>query len=197
VTSTSSLTVALVGAGPTALGVLERLLAHADGRPLDVHLVDPFPPGAGRVWRTAQSDLVWANSLVRDVTVLPDESVTAPGRVVTSATVWQWAEQVGVGLPGAVGDEARRLTPDTFPTRRLVSAYLSWVLDALAALPGLALHRHATRVVDLVEHPHGVRLQLEDGGVLEADTVVLAQGHRTARPPTRRPSWARPRPPPG
>ncbi|KQS58470.1 hypothetical protein ASG36_10395 [Geodermatophilus sp. Leaf369] len=181
-TSTSSLTVALVGAGPTALGVLERLLAHADGRRLDVHLVDPFPPGAGRVWRTDQSDLLWANSLVRDVTVLPDDSVTVPERVVTSATVWEWAEQVGVGLPGPVGELARRLTSDTFPPRTLVSAYLSWVLDSLAAVPGLALHRHATRVVDLVEHPHGVELRLEDGGTLRADTVVLAQGHldRTA-----------------
>ncbi len=182
VTSTSSLTVALVGAGPTALGVLERLLAQAAGRHLEVHLVDPHPPGAGRVWRTAQSDLLWANSLVRDVTVLPDASVTVPDRVVTSATAWEWAEQVGVGLPGRDGEEARRLTSATFPPRTLVSAYLSWVLDALAAVPGLALHRHTGRVVDLVEHDHGVRLRLADGSTVDADTVVLAQGHLDRTP---------------
>ncbi|MSW64106.1 MAG: hypothetical protein F2825_04350, partial [Actinobacteria bacterium] len=81
-TSPNTLTVALVGAGPTAVGVLERLASRAGGDDLVVHLVDPFPPGGGRVWRTAQSDLLWANSLARDVTVLPDDSVTVPGRVV-------------------------------------------------------------------------------------------------------------------
>ncbi|SDN78407.1 FAD-NAD(P)-binding [Klenkia soli] len=176
-TSSNTLTVALVGAGPTALGVLERLAARAAGRGLVVHLVDPFPPGGGRVWRTAQSDLLWANSLARDVTVLPDESVTVPGRVLAGSTVAQWAEQVGSALPGEVGAAARALTPGTFPPRRLVSSYLRWVLDSLTDLPGVAVHEHRTRAVDLVEHDAGVQVLLEDGDRLDVDTVVLAQGH--------------------
>jgi uncharacterized NAD(P)/FAD-binding protein YdhS len=182
VISPNTLTVALVGAGPTALGVLERLAARADGRPLAVHLVDPHPPGAGRVWRTAQSALLWAYSLARDVTVLPDDSVTVPGRVVPGATVAQWAAEVGAHLPGEAGAEARRLTPGTFPSRRVVSGYLGWVLDTLAALPGVEVHTHRTRAVDLVERGSGVQVLLEDGGRLDVDTAVLAQGHLDRTP---------------
>src|SRR4051812_7565358 len=44
----SPLTLCVVGAGPTAIGILERLVANAaalsDGRRLAVHLVDPHPP---------------------------------------------------------------------------------------------------------------------------------------------------------
>jgi hypothetical protein len=46
--------IAIVGAGPRGVGLLERLAASAPelhpGR-LDVHLIDPYPPGPGRIWR--------------------------------------------------------------------------------------------------------------------------------------------------
>jgi hypothetical protein len=67
--------VVIVGAGPRGTGVLERLAASAPRygvdaeHPLDVHLVDPYPPGAGRIWRTAQSELLWMNSMAADVTM--------------------------------------------------------------------------------------------------------------------------------
>src|SRR3954451_17499429 len=96
-------TLCVVGAGPTAIGVLERLVANAAelsaGRRLRVHLVDPHPPGGGRVWRAAQPSLLWANSLVADVTVLPDPSVEVDGPVGEGTTLWQWVEQVGRALP--------------------------------------------------------------------------------------------------
>ena len=42
-------TVAIVGAGPGGTSFLERLLASVPellgDQPLDIHLVDPFPPG--------------------------------------------------------------------------------------------------------------------------------------------------------
>jgi FAD-NAD(P)-binding len=90
------LTLCVVGAGPTAIGVLERLVANAaqlaDGRRLAVHLVDPHPPGGGRVWRAGQPALLWANSLAADVTVLPDASVQVEGPVAEGTTLWQWVE---------------------------------------------------------------------------------------------------------
>lgn len=51
--------IVIVGAGPRGTGFLERLAAnlpevYGDG-PLDIHLVDPHPPGPGRIWRTEQS----------------------------------------------------------------------------------------------------------------------------------------------
>ena len=58
--------IAIVGAGPRGTGLLERLAASVtellpdlgSGALLDVHLIDPFPAGAGRIWRHAQSPLL-------------------------------------------------------------------------------------------------------------------------------------------
>src|SRR4051795_2042087 len=126
--STRPPTLAVVGAGPTAIGVLERLVANAPelcgSDRLQVHLVDPHPPGGGRVWRAAQSSLLWANSLAADVTVLPDPSVTVDGPVGEGTTLWQGVGAAGRHPPPGdpVGEEARRVTPTSFPSRPLVNA---------------------------------------------------------------------------
>ncbi|SHG70863.1 FAD/NAD(P)-binding protein [Geodermatophilus nigrescens] len=180
----------VVGAGPTAVGVLERLVANAAAspadRPLQVHLVDPHPPGGGRVWRAEQPRLLWANSLVADVTVLPDRSVVVDGPVGEGTTLWQWVERVGRTLPETdpVGAEARRLTPTSFPSRPLVNAYLGWVLEQVVAAgePQVRVHRHRQRAVDVRPRPDGADVVLADGRVLAADAVLLAQGHLDARP---------------
>ncbi|MBB3675022.1 FAD/NAD(P)-binding protein [Modestobacter versicolor] len=180
--------IAVVGAGPTAIGLLERLIASApelgDGSRLQVHLVDPHPPGGGRVWRAAQPSLLWANSLAADVTVLPDPSVTVDGPVGEGTTLWQWVEAVGRGLPAGdpVGEEARRTTPTSFPSRPLVNAYLGWVLAEVvaAARPWADVHLLETRAVDVRVRTEGVDVELADGRVLAADLAVLAQGHLDA-----------------
>ncbi|SFL86730.1 FAD/NAD(P)-binding protein [Geodermatophilus ruber] len=183
-------TVVVVGAGPTAIGVLERLVANAPGlsggRRVRVHLVDPFPPGGGRVWRAEQPDLLWANSLVGDVTVLPDASVVVDGPVGEGTTLWEWVRAVAAARPAEdpVGREALRLGPASFPSRPLVNAYLSWVLERVAAdaEPWLDVHLHATRAVDVADGADGTCVRLADGTVLTADVVLLAQGHLDARP---------------
>ncbi|CCH87594.1 conserved protein of unknown function [Modestobacter italicus] len=180
--------IAVVGAGPTAIGLLERLVASAPelsgpGR-LQVHLVDPHPPGGGRVWRAAQPSLLWANSLAADVTVLPDASVTVDGPVGEGTTLWQWVEAVGRHLPEGdpVGEEARAVTPTSFPSRPLVNAYLGWVLAEVvaAARPWADVHLHEDTVVDVRVRAEGVDVELADGRVLPADLAVLAQGHLDA-----------------
>jgi uncharacterized NAD(P)/FAD-binding protein YdhS len=180
----------VVGAGPTGVGVLERLAANAaelagSGR-LTVHLVDPHPPGGGRVWRAAQPALLWANSLVADVTLLPDASCTLEGPVADGVTLAEWIEWVGRHLPTGdpVGDEARRLTPTSFPSRPLVNAYLSWVLagavDRLSPWADVVVHPR--RAVDVHSSADGAEVTLDDGTVLAVDTVLLAQGHLDAGP---------------
>jgi len=77
-------TIVIVGAGPRGTGLLERLAAsapelHPHG--LDVHLVDPYPPGAGRIWRHAQSPLLAMNSMAADVTMYTDASVVCEGPI--------------------------------------------------------------------------------------------------------------------
>ena len=192
--------VVIVGAGPRGTGVLERLAASAARHgvdaehPLDVHLVDPYPPGAGRIWRTAQSELLWMNSMAADVTMYTDDTVVCEGPIVPGPSLIEWAEQVRAGeLPGEtvpegrVGDEVRALRPDTFPTRQLQSHYLDFVLRrVLATLPdGLRVHVHDGRAAGVVDGDlRRVCIDASDGTSTEvaADAVVLASGHLDARP---------------
>ena len=74
----TSLVLVLVGLGPRGAGLLERLVSNAaqDGSgPVEVHLVDPYPLGGGRVWRAAQSELLRLNTTAEDLTAFVDESV--------------------------------------------------------------------------------------------------------------------------
>jgi hypothetical protein len=165
--------VVIVGAGPRGTGFLERLAANLSGlyadQELDVHLVDPYPPGAGRIWREEQSPLLWMNSMADDVTMFTDTSAQPlEGPVRPGPTLAQWA-----GIDG-----------QSFPGRRAQGAYLRWVYEqAVAALPPtVTVHEHRTTALR-VEGPREGRQQvwLEDRDApLAADLVVLTFGHLDA-----------------
>src|SRR5690606_8633404 len=89
--------VAIVGAGPRGTSVMERLLARhtqegAD-RPLHIHLIDPFPPGAGHVWRTEQSRLYLMNTQSFFPTLIPDQGVAAKPLAGCTFNQWRAAQQ--------------------------------------------------------------------------------------------------------
>ncbi|MFC9385393.1 FAD/NAD(P)-binding protein [Streptomyces venezuelae] len=166
--------IVIVGAGPRGTGYLERLAANLPelygDRPVDIHVVDPHPPGPGRIWRTAQSPLLWMNSRAEDVTMFTDETVDMAGPVRPGPTVAEWS-----------GIEGR-----TFPTRPQQGAYLRWVYErARAALPATArLHEHRTTALRIAGPREGrQRVWLEGGAApLLADLVVLTVGHLDAEP---------------
>ncbi|MGI5141076.1 MULTISPECIES: FAD/NAD(P)-binding protein [unclassified Streptomyces] len=162
----------IVGAGPRGTGLLERIAANASelytGSELDVHLVDPYPPGGGRIWREAQSPLLWMNSHAEDVTMFTDETVTMEGPVRGGPTLHEWA-----GVEGRV-----------FADRQRQGAYLRWVYEqTVAALPpGIHVHHHprlALRVEGPREGRQLVWLQGRPEPLL-ADLVVLTLGHLDA-----------------
>ncbi|MFJ1766149.1 FAD/NAD(P)-binding protein [Amycolatopsis sp. NPDC088138] len=182
-------TLAVVGAGPRGVGVLERLGANAaellGGRRLDVHLIDPFPPGPGRVWRYDQSPLLRMNSMPEDVTMFTDDSVKMAGPVLPGPSLLEWAKKVRDGsleaeVPADVVAELTALDAFHFPTRRLQSAYLTWVYrKVLGDLPeGIGVVEHAARAVDV----DGSLVRLSDGTELNADAVVFTVGHLDAEP---------------
>ncbi|MET9109769.1 FAD/NAD(P)-binding protein [Streptomyces zhihengii] len=164
----------IIGAGPRGTGVLERLAASLPELygelPLDVHLVDPHPPGGGRIWRDDQSPLLWMNSMAEDVTMFTDDTVLQDGPVVPGPTYAEWS-----------GTDGQR-----FPTRREQSAYLRWVYErARAALPpSVTVHEHRTTALRVEGPPGGrQRVRLEGRDLpLEADLVVLTLGHLDAEP---------------
>ncbi|MEZ0164295.1 FAD/NAD(P)-binding protein [Kineococcus sp. LSe6-4] len=183
-----SLTLLFVGAGPRTLGVLDRLSAHAraTGARVDVHVVDPHPAGAGRVWRADQHPLLWMNSRAADVTVLPDASCRLQGPVRTGPTLYAWLDahraELAAQFAAAGEDVLRRevlaVREGTFVSRALGSRYLTWAWDHVVAdLPGtVRLTVHRTRVTDL-RGTGRQHVDLADGTALAVDAVVLAQGH--------------------
>src|SRR5262245_59436814 len=113
----------VVGAGPTASSLLERIMANAaellGERPLTIHLVDPFPAGQGRVWRPDLSHLLWMNSMAEDVTIFTDDTVHCAGPICPGPTLLEWTSDVDdetlaeLTTP-AVAAEIRTITPTTF-----------------------------------------------------------------------------------
>jgi len=191
------LRIAVVGGGPTGTAVLERLVASADellaGLPVEVHLVDPYPPGAGRVWRHEQSPLMWMNSMAEDVTMFTDETVRCEGPIVAGPTLDEWAAMVRDDeLPSEdVVREVRALDGMTFPSRRLQSAYLAWVFDRIcsSAPTNMSIVTHATEAVDVTDDAEGgQRVHLTGEDDLVVDAVLLTLGHLDVDP---RPHHAR------
>ncbi|WP_229698758.1 FAD/NAD(P)-binding protein [Wenjunlia tyrosinilytica] len=191
----ASATLVVVGAGPRATGLLERIAANAPelsgGRRLHIHLVDPYPPGAGRVWRLEQSPLLRMNSMAEDVTMFTDESVVCDGPIRHGPSLAQWAERVRSGelrvpLEPDLEDELAGLSGSTFPTRRLQSAYLTWVFQHTADSlpPNITVEVHRKHAVRITGPRRGTQSVWLDGEPvpLTADVAVLALGHLDALP---------------
>lgn len=185
--------VVIVGAGPRGTSVMERLLAQqaaqhaknngAETKKLHIHLVDPFPPGAGHVWRTEQSRLYLMNTQSFFPTLIPDQGVQAPPLAGCSFNEWRAAQQ---GTPWdklSDGDkvELAGLESTNFPSRALYGRYLSWCFEQLTgAMPdGVILTIHATEAKRVArDHENGgFAVALQSGENLHADQVVLALGH--------------------
>ncbi|MES9621875.1 FAD/NAD(P)-binding protein [Streptomyces tuirus] len=175
----------MVGAGPRGTSVLERLCASAPellppGARLTVHVIDPDPPGPGRVWRTSQSPELLMNTVACQVTLFTDDSVDCSGPIRPGPSLHEWA---GGGLG-----------PDEYPTRADYGRYLEWVFAEVVrqAPPAVRVETHRARAVRLDDAPGGHQtLALDDGRTLTGlSAVVLAQGHlpRTAGPDLLRPA---------
>ncbi|MER6298848.1 FAD/NAD(P)-binding protein [Kitasatospora sp. NPDC001539] len=185
----------IVGAGPRGTGLLERIAANAvellpADRPLDIHLVDRYPPGAGRIWRREQSPLLRMNSMAEDVTMFTDQSSTIEGPVRPGPSLAEWAPRRREFAPyREVADpdvraELDALSPTDFPTRRAQSAYLDWVFRrAVADLPPhvtVTVHRDTVHRLDgPADGPQTVHLT---DRTLTADHVALTLGHLDSAP---------------
>lgn len=177
--------VCLVGGGPRATGLLERLGANAPevlgAEPLEVHVVDPRRAGAGRIWRTAQPGLLWTNSVAADVALFPDATSTIDGPVTPGPTLADWVLAHAGELVGdpALAQEVRAFTPRSFASRALQGRWLEWCFaEVLRRAPGsVRVHVHTGVVTDLTEVGGQQRVHLRGGGELLVDAVVLTQGH--------------------
>ena len=96
------------------------------------------------------------NSMAADVTMYTDDSVRLRRPDRPGPSFWDWAQDLResrrsgedvADLGPELAAELRAVTAATFPSRRLQSAYLGWVLrDVIAGLPAgmrVQLHRSA------------------------------------------------------
>ncbi|MYT12800.1 FAD-NAD(P)-binding [Streptomyces sp. SceaMP-e96] len=165
---------ALVGAGPRGTSVLERICASAaelaPGSRLTVHVIDPAPPGAGQVWRTAQPPELLMNTVASQVTLFTDDSVECAGPIRTGPSLYAW--------------EGCEVGPDDYPGRALYGRYLEWVFrhTVRTAPEEVTVVTHPACAVRLAEAPDGSQsLTLDNGRTLHGlGAVVLAQGHLPA-----------------
>ena len=186
--------IAIIGAGPTASMLLERIAANAlsllQGHSLRIHLIDPHRAGTGRVWRPDNHSLLWMNSLAEDVTLFTDNSVACDGPIRPGPSLYEWAHTVDDDELAALAQpdlarEIRSLQGTSFPTRRVQSVYLNWfhrrVLSSLPDSVEVVVHR--TRAIDLFDDG-GVQVVVLDGddAPLRVDLAVLALGHLDAEP---------------
>ncbi|WP_040585238.1 FAD/NAD(P)-binding protein [Segniliparus rugosus] len=179
--------ICVIGAGPRGLAVVERICANeraARGHcRVVVHVVDPWAPGAGSVWRTDQSGHLLMNTVAAQITVFTDESLRIEGPIEHGPTLYAWAK----ALPNP-NAEAIALTENSYPSRALYGQYLrdAFARVARAAPEHVTIVTHRSKAVAMADAhgfdqgPQGVRL--EDGTRLNSlDAVVLAIGHVSTR----------------
>jgi len=190
-------TLVVVGLGPRGVISLERLGALLPGSGVgccDLHLVEEFQPGAGKVWATDQPRDLCMNTLAGAVTLFTDESYGGPGPVHEGPTLYEWCVAVRTYLSGGAwtldaplreavangGYEAELagIRPESHPSRALYGEYLVWCYDrAVSRLPEqVTIHLHQARATQIGEEHGRTTVSLSDGTQLAADAVILATG---------------------
>ena len=180
---TSSL--ALVGAGvrgTAALGRLAARLRDAEGsETIDIHVIDPYPPGSGRIWRAGQARSLVMNTVAAQSTVFDDESLGFPSPM-PGPNFAEWCAEVAAGRIDAeeewIRRGAREIAPWASPSRAVYGAYLRWAFARFAAsLPARAiLHLHEDRAIALRPRGERYRMELASGRSIEVDAALLALG---------------------
>ncbi|KAF7714033.1 Uncharacterized protein PECH_000516 [Penicillium ucsense] len=165
--------IAIVGAGPRGTSTLERIAASATqfiakNSWLTIYIIDPYPPGAGRVWRTDQSGLLLMNTVSSQVTLFTDDKVHCDGPKVQGPTLF------------AMQKNGHTVGPDEFSTRIQCGTYLRWVYDhVVERLPSnVKVKLHTDHAKKATKMQNGLyQLSLTTGVIENLSAVILAQGH--------------------
>lgn len=167
--------IAIVGAGPRGISLIERIAAYHPTTDITIHLIDDSQIGAGRIWLTDQTRTLCMNTLAGAVTLFTEPGSTVGAPFLQGPTQYEWIQLLKGSTDGVDGpispakiatfrahppaaslaqDFAAELAdtrPESHPTRALYGAYLAWVYDvARAQLPEtVTLVEHHARVTAL------------------------------------------------
>lgn len=150
------------------------------GLQVEVHVIEPGPPGSG-VYDVAQPDYLLLNNACGQLSLYPLASET--DQPDYGIGLFEWAVAQGyrwVGDRCVIDASGRPIEPHHFLPRRLMGEYLRWFYGALiAGAPStLDIVHHPTSAVDLVAtHIGGEEVHLADGHTLAVDHVIVTSGH--------------------
>ncbi|GAA1495211.1 FAD/NAD(P)-binding protein [Paeniglutamicibacter kerguelensis] len=186
----ATIRIAIVGAGPRGISVLERLSANsalAQGVSTNVTLFDPFEPGGGRVWASAQPQHLLMNTLCADATHFTDRSVQCEGPIVEGPNLYEWSRMVANGTIETVETgilaESSRMEPHRHPSRKILGHYLEWCYDKdLERLPENFTVAFEQREVTGLRRVGARTIVETESETYEFDVVVIATGHTDSLP---------------
>ncbi|RSS46698.1 hypothetical protein EF906_01405 [Streptomyces sp. WAC08241] len=176
---------AIVGGGPRATYVLERLSATigrlARDRHLEVRVFERSGEfGAGQAHSPAQARTSYLNRIASQVGFAADDAMSGAGPVRPAAqrpTLYEWCRQ----RFEETGDPDFDLRPQDWPQRYVHGLALRDMFDSFAAdlrrHPGVALHLHSAEVTDLIPVGDLLEVTTADGACHLADEVLLLTGH--------------------
>ncbi|MCG7275603.1 FAD/NAD(P)-binding protein [Corynebacterium singulare] len=194
--------IAIVGAGPRGISLVERLAAHLRATPLasglTLHIIDDAPLGAGRIWDTEQTRTLCMNTLAGAVTLFTEPGSTTTAPVLEGPILYEWiqllrgerpdlspaklalydAHPPHPDLASSFAEELAQTRPESNPSRALYGAYLEWVYEvALAQLPdSVEVVQHRARAVSIDSGEDQDTIALSDDSTITADATVLAYG---------------------
>jgi hypothetical protein len=183
--------------------MVNRLCSHAarlaSEFDLEVHVIDPFAPGAGRVWRTDQPWSLIMNTPAADATVFVDDKPGFAGPGLPGPSLHQWARMACTGQVDGLDPRWREyaagVQPDTQVPRAFYGAYLGWAFRFLLerARGVMRVRVHRGRAVSVADLPDGSQRLEVDGrvGAVEVGAVVLTQGHFEVALGAAERDWAR------
>ena len=173
-------TIVIAGAGPRGLSVLERLVtigSTMDEPPssLVVEVVDPYEPGAGRIWRSDQSGALLMNTVIGQITIFGHDP--ADPEEDAGPSFYEWLQE-------QPDPELRALEPNGYAPRRVYGMYLDAAFRMVLERTPEWLHVQPLRdeVIRIDEARingtgAGYTVTLRNAGPRHADVVVLTTGH--------------------
>ncbi|WP_458116338.1 FAD/NAD(P)-binding protein [Arthrobacter sp. D2-10] len=192
--TTRAVQVAIIGAGPRGISVLERLIANwraqaeVDRSVVTVHLIDPHHPGPGHVWRTDQSRHFLMNTPALFPTVVPvGQAAAERAQSPVPLSFDDWRQRMDAAPDARLSDadrsELRSLSSVDFPSRAIYGRYLEWIFSSLTGSlgDGFDVIVHSCEAQHVEALPAGFRIELSEGSTVASDAVVLAMGHLPAQ----------------
>ncbi|MDK6260637.1 FAD/NAD(P)-binding protein [Corynebacterium frankenforstense] len=192
--------IAIIGAGPRGISVIERIAANPPKNFTFIHLIDDVVFYGGRIWNPDQGQTLCMNTLAGAVTLFTEPGSSVGNPVQEGPTLFEWIRLVRGETEGISAEKQRlfRLNPvrptqlaefreeidatveQSHPTRALYGLYITWFAEVAEMLlpPEVSVWRHPGRVVEVIaDEDNGIDwLRLDNGELIRADATVIAPG---------------------